>query len=103
MSAHVVSIRTLQAIAVEQNLEFHEGDILIVRTGWTKWYEAASDEDRLRYVTNGKEWVGVEGCKETVEWLWDQRFAAVAGDNIGFEVWPATDDWRKFPPFAVSA
>jgi kynurenine formamidase len=95
MSAHAITIKTLQAIAAEQNLEFQDGDILIVRTGWTKWYDEASDEDRLKYVTNGKEWIGVEGCQETVQWLWDSHFAAVAGDNIGFEVWPATDDWRK--------
>ena len=102
MSAHAISVETLGAIAAEQRLEFHEGDVLIVRSGWVKWYEEASDEDRLKYITNGKEWVGVEGSQDTVEWLWNQHFAAVAGDTIGFEVWPpSSNDWRKFPDLDV--
>jgi hypothetical protein len=30
---------------------------------------------------------GMEGSLESLEWLWDAGFAAVAGDNPGFEAW----------------
>jgi len=30
---------------------------------------------------------GIEGSLEALEWLWDTRFAAVAGDCPGFEAW----------------
>jgi len=95
MTAHPITISDLKAIACEQNVVIKEGDILLVRTGWTKWYDEHSAEERLDKITNGKEWVGVQGCRESVEWLWDQRFAAVAGDNIGFEVWPTDPDYSE--------
>ena len=95
MSRHCITVADLQAIASEQNIKFRAGDILIVRTGWIKWYEEHGEEERLKYITNGKEWIGVEGCQETIEWLWNNHFAAVAGDTIGFEVWPATPGYCK--------
>jgi hypothetical protein len=30
---------------------------------------------------------GLEGCLTSLKWLWESRFAAVAGDNPGFEAW----------------
>jgi kynurenine formamidase len=95
MSKHGITVSELEGIANEEGVTFKEGDILIVRTGWTKWYDEHTEEDRLKYITKGSEWVGVEGCKETVEWLWNHHFAAVAGDNIGFEVWPTDPDYLK--------
>jgi hypothetical protein len=95
MSRHGITVAGLEAIAAEENVTFQAGDILIVRTGWIKWYEEHGEEDRLKYITNGKEWVGIEGCRETVEWLWNNHFAAVAGDAIGFEAWPAMPGYRE--------
>jgi kynurenine formamidase len=94
MAAHAITVSDLQAIAAEANVNFRRGDILLVRTGWIKWYESASASDRDKYITNGTAWIGVKSCRETLEWLWNQRFAAVAGDSIGFEVWPPVDqEW----------
>ncbi|KAF1809940.1 hypothetical protein P152DRAFT_421986 [Eremomyces bilateralis CBS 781.70] len=92
MSRHCIKLDDMKQIAKEQNIEFRQGDILIVRSGWIKWYEEATDEARTAKVSNGHEYVGVEGCPETIEWLWNNHFAAVAGDAIGFEAWPP-----KFP------
>ena len=62
--------------------------MLLVRTGWIKWYEENDEEQRLKYINNGNAWIGVEGSQEILEWLWNQHFAAVAGDSIGWETWP---------------
>ncbi|KAH8667974.1 putative cyclase-domain-containing protein [Tricladium varicosporioides] len=95
MSRHPISLSTLLNIAAESNVQIRKGDIVLVRTGWTKWYEEHSEEERERWITNGSAWVGVDGGQEVVEWLWDEGIAAVAGDSIGWEVWPpASDDWR---------
>lgn len=88
MSRHGISLADLNAMAKEQNVKFKPGDLLIVRSGWMKWYNEHNEQDRIKYITNGKEYVGVHGCEETVEWLWDQHFSAIAGDAIGFEAWP---------------
>lgn len=95
MSKHRITVSDLLAIAEEEGVTFAPGDILIVRTGWIKWYEEHGEEDRQKYITNGTAWIGVEGCPETLEWLWNQRFAAVAGDSIGWEVWPPTPGYRE--------
>jgi kynurenine formamidase len=88
MSKHVITVADLIAIAEDQDVTFRPGDILLVRTGWIKWYEENNEEQRLKYITHGSAWVGVEGCQETLEWLWNSHFAAVAGDSIGWEAWP---------------
>ena len=36
--------------------------------------------------------IGVENSIETVRWLYDKHFAAVAGDTMGFEAWPYPKD-----------
>jgi kynurenine formamidase len=94
MSSHAITVPELEAMARDAHLTFLPGDILMVRTGWTKWYDAASNADRAKYVTNAYEWCGVKGCEETMAWVWDNRFSACASDNNGFEVVPMDKDWR---------
>jgi hypothetical protein len=93
MSRHCIKLADLKAIAAEENVTFHPGDILLVRSGWVKWYEENSPEERVAKVKNGTEYVGVDGSEEVMEWLWDCHFAAVAGDAIGFEAWPPKVPW----------
>ena len=88
MSNHSITIENLEAMAADQGVTFQTGDILIVRSGFVKWYNEHDDAERLESVTNGKAWIGVENTEKAVEWLWNKHFAAVAGDTVGFEVWP---------------
>jgi len=94
MSDHAITVSDLEAIARESNIIFLPGDILLVRTGWTLWYDTASLSQRSKYVTNAYEWCGVKGCEETMSWIWNHRFAACASDNNGFEVVPMDEEWR---------
>jgi len=32
--------------------------------------------------------VGLEGCDDTLRWLWDNQFSVVGGDTNAFESWP---------------
>lgn len=95
MSQHAIRLPELLAMAKEYGIEFQRGDILLVRTGWVKWYEEHDTDSRVRCVTRGKAWVGVEGSLEVLEWLWNQHFAAVAGDSIGWEVWPPEGEYSE--------
>lgn len=92
MSSHQITPAVLKKMAKEANVEFLPGDILLVRSGWIKWYEGNSVEQRRKYINNGDAWIGVLGCEATLEFLWNNRIAAVAGDSIGWEVWPPVDD-----------
>ena len=99
MSDHAITITELEEIAQESGVEFLPGDILLIRVGWTKWYDEHGPEDRSKFVTNAYAWSGLKGCEETLEWLWDKHFAAVASDNNGVEVVPMNDKWRELTSY----
>jgi kynurenine formamidase len=68
-----------------------EGDILILRTGWLRWFLALSDEEkealrgRLNPGEDGLDMPGLDPGTPTAAWLWDHRIAAVAADNPALE------------------
>lgn len=89
-----ISVTDLQEIAASQGVELLPADILIIRTGWTAWYNQASDVER-KAGTTGDRHIGLEGTEETVQWLWRKHFAAVASDTLAFEAWPTR------PPYSI--
>lgn len=103
MSTYKITFEIVKTIMKEKNITPRAGDILIMRSGWIKWYESHSPEERLQKVTHGNDWVGMEVTEESLEWLWDTRFAAVAGDSIGFEVTPigVCGKYCKSPPLSL--
>ena len=90
MKRNAIGVDVLEDIAMEQGTQFKPAEVLIVRTGMTKWYNTASQAERDQKIMGGREanleWTGVEGSMKTVEWLWNHHFAAFAGDCISFEV-----------------
>jgi kynurenine formamidase len=91
----------LDTIAKEQGVEFRPGDILLVRTGYVKWHDDASDDERLRG-TSHHEYPGVEGSKECIEWMWEHHFAAVAADCPAFETIPPKDTHYSIALIGIS-
>ncbi|KAK6383965.1 hypothetical protein LTS17_003257 [Exophiala oligosperma] len=90
-----ISEKDLETVAAWQGTEFRQGDILLIRSGFVKWYKEASSEDRRRGTVGGSTWAGIEGTEESVKWLWNRHFAAVGGDANVFEAWPARHErWR---------
>ena len=95
-SDHSIPLSVLLEIAQEQGTIFQRGDILFVRIGVTKeWDTRMGIDARTAYATTSSpQQAGVEGTKEMLRWIWDQGFAAVAGDSISFEVYPPK---KSFP------
>lgn len=81
---HSITLDDVQAIAAEQGVTFRTGDVLFLRTGYVKAYQA-SDEERKTDIASRKEWCGMAQSRETTAWLWERQFAAVASDSPGFE------------------
>ncbi|KAG9235431.1 putative cyclase-domain-containing protein [Amylocarpus encephaloides] len=98
-SRHEITIGDVEKIAKEQGVEFKPCDILIIRSGFVKWYNNAGDEERISGAKNGHEFAGLAGNEESVEWLWNHHFAAVAGDSITFEAWPPKAPYRLHDHF----
>lgn len=70
-------------------IEFLPGDILIVRCGFTDHYLKLNEEAEA---AAGKALpplsCGLEQDVRLLKWLWDHKFAAVAGDSQSFECFP---------------
>lgn len=87
-----ITVSILDKIAAHQGVEFRQGDILFIRTGWTSAYDALSSAARTKLSeTYPPPAIGVESSKATLRWIWGKGFAAVAGDQPSFEAWPCRD------------
>lgn len=93
-TGQVISIEDLEAVAKFQGTEFKEGDILLVRTGFTEDLEGKNADEQTAQFGAGAI-SGVRGHVDTARWVWDRHFAAVASDTIAFEHIPARGhDWK---------
>ena len=95
-STHPITATTLKAIAARQKTELKRGDIVFIRSGWTKAFSNLSDAQALALAEKpSPPAVGIESSEETLRWLWNTGFAAVAGDMPSMEVWPCqnTEFW----------
>jgi kynurenine formamidase len=86
---HRITLDDLLKCSEFQGTEFHQGDILIIRSGWTEEYNKQSDtEKRALAARASRTFVGVENSLAMAEWHWKTGFSAVAGDTNAYEAWP---------------
>lgn len=102
-SFHSIPVSVFKEIAAEKGIEFRRGDILFLRTGkgdgivyeskltlagFITKYESLEDHEIQTIMSNpAYQYSGMKGSLESLEWLWNSHFAAVAGDCPGFESW----------------
>lgn len=72
----------------QQGTTPRQGDILMIRSGFIKWYNNATEAERYRGTFVNQTFTGVESSEISVRWLYDQHFAALVGDTVAFEAWP---------------
>lgn len=79
----------LDQVAASEGISFQPGDILFIRTGFVKALRSMDRKEAEIYVAvNPPDAIGIESSKETLRWIWDNGFAAVAGDQPAFEPLP---------------
>jgi kynurenine formamidase len=72
-----------------QGTELHEGDVLLMRTGWVGWYEQLSGPERVALAEPGAlATPGLRSGERLAEVLWNLHIAAIGCDNPAVEVWP---------------
>lgn len=87
----------LEAVAQAQGVTFQTGDILVVRSGWMKWYLEQDQATRTAYAGQiPPQAIGLTQGDESLRFLWNNHFAAVAGDTLAFEVYPALPGMAPF-------
>lgn len=103
-TSHPIYLSQLKEMIQEENLEVRQGDILVLRTGMSKWNLESKEGDVGPYIENTH--IGVDPTPELLAWIWDNNFAAVASDAIAFEVIPApkttTDKFLSFHGAAIA-
>ncbi|KAK5453523.1 hypothetical protein LTS15_006708 [Exophiala xenobiotica] len=88
-TTHRITKDELVQCALDQQIEFKPGDILLIRTGWTEDYLRCSDREKKALAERpSRDFVGVTNTIEMAQWHWDMGFAAVAGDTNAYEAWP---------------
>jgi hypothetical protein len=100
-----ITLSDLRVVAKHQGLDLRTvadggdirvGDILLIRSGWTKAYgnltaaERKALADRPYFAgPNGEfRFIGVDQSDEMATWIHDSYFSLVAGDMPAFESWP---------------
>ncbi|CAI7676232.1 unnamed protein product [Penicillium pancosmium] len=87
--AQSIPLDDLLEVAASQKTTFRPGDILFIRTGWTRAYEKltqAECEQLANYAAPPV--IGVKSSEAILRWIWETGFAAVAGDQPAFEAYP---------------
>ena len=110
-SSTIVRKQTLDDCASSQGVQVRPGDILVLRTGWLRWYlEEATPEQREKMGGDAMAGAlvspGIGPADEMAEYLWNLHVAAVAGDNPSVEPWPPTPEtgfmhFRLIPHFGM--
>lgn len=93
-SDHRITTKELEEVAQEEGVTFKQGDIIIVRSGFTEALTGLSGEEQEKGLETHKA-CGVEGTPESAKWFWNKHFAAVAGDAIAFEAIPPQVDGKE--------
>lgn len=94
-TTHAITLTDLLDCAKEQGSTFQYGDILLVRSGFIEHYNGLSTDARnamKRESINDYQFVGVGQSEEMFDFIYDNYFAAVVGDQPAWEAWPPPPD-----------
>ncbi|MGV9867433.1 cyclase family protein [Rhodococcus koreensis] len=85
------TVEDLDGAARAQGVSLCDGDIVLVRTGYLS-HVFGMDQDERQLLSKSVRSAGLHQSRESVAWLWDNRVALLACDNIAVEMLPAAQD-----------
>jgi len=89
MQTGAVPVADLKQMVAEQGIQIKPADVLFIRVGLTAAYGRLSIQDQSNSPNRDAQGIlGLEATKESLRWLWENRFAAVASDSPSFERGP---------------
>ncbi|HVV10466.1 cyclase family protein [Amycolatopsis sp.] len=97
-STHTFSVEDLERARRAAGVEFLPGDVIILRTGFLRWYDSLPARERRRISTREDlRACGLEHTEDMARYLWNTHAAAVASDAPSLEVWPMDRSAEQFP------
>ena len=90
LTTYKITLSDIKKVAEAQGVTFHPNDILFIRSGYINALSSLPKEEYVAYAAKIAKMpsIGVESCEEIIKWIWENQFAAVAGDMIAFEATP---------------
>jgi Putative cyclase len=83
-----VEVSHLQLAVARQGVEICPGDMLVLHTGWCRWYLDELDDERRANVRARGRYTGLAQRRGLLAWMWDRRIALVGSDTYAWEVMP---------------
>jgi hypothetical protein len=88
LSANHISAEDLKDMLTDTGVTTRAGDLLLLRTGFTRDYSALDISARKAMASAPPTFLGVQSSKAVAQWIWETGFVAVAGDAPSFEMSP---------------
>ena len=82
-----IDVDALDRALARQGEEVRAGDLVLVHTGWSRWFLEASADLRAE-VRDARRATGFRQSRALPAWLWDHRVALLATDTFAVEVLP---------------
>ncbi|KAF2791664.1 hypothetical protein K505DRAFT_351145 [Melanomma pulvis-pyrius CBS 109.77] len=95
LTASSIPASVLKDMLKDTGVKPRAGDLLLLRTGFTKRYLELSTEERKELPNKAPTFLGVESSKDVLQWIWEEGFVAVAGDAPSFEMSPLVGEHNK--------
>ena len=81
----------LDQTCAHQQVDVRPGDIVLVHTGWARWFREAPSGIRDE-VRSGRRATGFRQKRSLAQWIWDHRVSVFATDTFAVEVLPVAPD-----------
>ncbi|WP_434694894.1 cyclase family protein [Pseudomonas sp. Z1-14] len=101
-TGQAISIDTIEAARLSQNVEILPGDAVVLRFGWLNYYLNQTNIATRDKLVTEQFHPGLEQSNKALSWLWDNRISLIAADNFALECWPAKSDSPFFTPGEMS-
>lgn len=93
-----ISVDDLEDCRAATGLAYATGDILLLHTGFLRWYSRQPAHARHALATSqSPHWIGLAHTEEMARYLWNTGCAAVATDTPALEVWPPDKTAAAWP------
>ncbi len=83
-----IDLKDVKAMLAAQKVSLKPSDIVLLRTGWTGWYETLTQEQRVA-VSLETAHAGFLASSELVKFFWDSHVSIIGTDLPAVEAWPA--------------
>jgi kynurenine formamidase len=84
---YAFTVEDLERARVAADLEYKPGDVIILNTGFAKWYSELGEFEKMR-LTQNVTTPGLEHSEDICRYLWNAHPAAVVCDTYAVEVFP---------------